>query len=183
MHTNKYTPFAEILFQLLTLYWENVPKFYNLCSIPIFTLSKQRITRTLIPLCKLPIKPPVKYSWIRTEFFLRKIQKMHLSPENDWIDELMVPSEGAHQELSNEWSRQYISTILYFWGKFLCPALGDRSHQQSLTLLQSRHIINQSYHCSGSIEEISQHFDDNFHSHRTKISLWGGNQQPFRVYA
>jgi hypothetical protein len=33
--------------------------------------------------------------------FLRKIQKMHFSPENGWIEKLMVP-ESAPQELSNE---------------------------------------------------------------------------------
>jgi hypothetical protein len=27
----------------------------------------------------------------------------------------MVPSESAPQELSNEWSCQYVSTILIFW--------------------------------------------------------------------
>jgi hypothetical protein len=43
----------------------------------------------------------------------------------------MVPSESALQELSNEWSCQYVSTILNFLGNFLCPTLGDRSHHQS----------------------------------------------------
>jgi hypothetical protein len=36
--------------------------------------------------------------------FWRKIQKMHFSPENCWIGKLMVASESAHRELSNEWS-------------------------------------------------------------------------------
>jgi hypothetical protein len=43
--------------------------------------------------------------------------------ENDWIEEIMVPSEGAPEELSNEWSRQYVLTILNFWGNFCVPSL------------------------------------------------------------
>jgi hypothetical protein len=43
-----------------------------------------------------------------------------------WADfvreKLMVPSESAAQELSNEWSCQYVSTMLHFWGNFdVCP--------------------------------------------------------------
>jgi hypothetical protein len=30
----------------------------------------------------------------------------------------VVPSESDPQEFSNEWSYQYVSTILYFWGNF-----------------------------------------------------------------
>jgi hypothetical protein len=48
-----------------------------------------------------------------------------------WIEKLMVLSDSAPQELSNEWSCQYVSTISNF-GQFLCPALGDRSQHQSL---------------------------------------------------
>jgi hypothetical protein len=33
---------------------------------------------------------------------LRKIQKIHFSPEN-LFEKLMVPSESAPEELSNEW--------------------------------------------------------------------------------
>jgi hypothetical protein len=46
----------------------------------------------------------------------------------------MVPSESSLQDLSNEWSRQYVSTILKHFWQFLCPTLGDRSHNQSLKL-------------------------------------------------
>jgi hypothetical protein len=35
----------------------------------------------------------------------------------------MVPSESAPQELSNEWSCQYISTILKFLVNFYVPPL------------------------------------------------------------
>jgi hypothetical protein len=34
--------------------------------------------------------------------------------QKNCIEKLMVPSESAPQELSNEWSCQYISTILIF---------------------------------------------------------------------
>jgi hypothetical protein len=37
---------------------------------------------------------------------------MHVSLENGWIETLMVPSESAPQELSNEWSCQYDSIIV-----------------------------------------------------------------------
>jgi hypothetical protein len=42
------------------------------------------------------------------------------SPENNWIEKLIVhvPSESAPQRLSNEWSCQYVSTILIFWDNF-----------------------------------------------------------------
>jgi hypothetical protein len=33
----------------------------------------------------------------------------------------MVPSESAPQELSNEWSCQYVSTTLIFLGNFCVP--------------------------------------------------------------
>jgi hypothetical protein len=36
-------------------------------------------------------------------------------------ENLMVPSESAPQELSNEWSCQYVSTILNFLGNFCVP--------------------------------------------------------------
>jgi hypothetical protein len=54
--------------------------------------------------------------------FLRKIQKINF-PENEWIKKIMVPSESVPQELSNEWSRQYVSTILNFLGNFYVPPL------------------------------------------------------------
>jgi hypothetical protein len=43
---------------------------------------------------------------------------------------LMVPSESAPQELSIEWSCQYVSTMLTCFGEYVCPALGNRSHNQ-----------------------------------------------------
>jgi hypothetical protein len=46
---------------------------------------------------------------------------MHFLPKNGWIEKLMVPSESAPQELSNEWSCQYVTTILNFWGNFYVP--------------------------------------------------------------
>jgi hypothetical protein len=58
----------------------------------------------------------------------------------------MAPSEITFQELSNEWAYQSVATITGFlvisvslddgylqtWVQFLCAALGDRSHHQSL---------------------------------------------------
>jgi hypothetical protein len=41
--------------------------------------------------------------------FLRKIQKVLL------IEKLIVPLESAPQELSNEWSCQYVSTLFGIW--------------------------------------------------------------------
>jgi hypothetical protein len=43
---------------------------------------------------------------------------MDFSLGNGRIEKLMVPSESAPQELSNEWSCQYVSTILNFSGNF-----------------------------------------------------------------
>jgi hypothetical protein len=59
---------------------------------------------------------------------IEKMSENAFSPKNGWIEKLMVPSESA-QEHSNEWSCQYVLTVL---GQFLCPALGDRYHHQSL---------------------------------------------------
>jgi hypothetical protein len=71
----------------------------------------------------------VQYIW-------EKIQKITF-PENGWIKKLMVPSETAPRDHSNEWSCQYVSTILnYFGGQFLCPAIGDRSHHSVLKELR-----------------------------------------------
>jgi hypothetical protein len=41
-------------------------------------------------------------------------------PENGLIEKLMIPSESAPQELSNEWSYQQVWTILKVLGQFLC---------------------------------------------------------------
>jgi hypothetical protein len=48
----------------------------------------------------------------------------------------MYHQEGALLELSIEWSCQYVTT---FFGQFLFPALGDRSHHQSLRV-RSVHV-------------------------------------------
>jgi hypothetical protein len=40
------------------------------------------------------------------------------------------PEDGDFQEHSNEWSCQYVSTILNIFGQFLCAALGERSPHQ-----------------------------------------------------
>jgi hypothetical protein len=56
---------------------------------------------------------------LRTDFFVKNSENALYSPKNHWIEKLLVPSESAPQELSNEWSfRQY-----YILGQFLCPAL------------------------------------------------------------
>jgi hypothetical protein len=51
--------------------------------------------------------------------FWREKKSENASP----IEKLMVPSESAPRDLSNEWSCQYVSTILYFWGNFCVPPL------------------------------------------------------------
>jgi hypothetical protein len=43
-----------------------------------------------------------------------------------------VPSESAPQELSNEWSCQYVSKILNIFWAISVSALGDKRHHQSL---------------------------------------------------
>jgi hypothetical protein len=53
---------------------------------------------------------------------LRKNQKIHFPKKwLKWKTTSMVQSESAPQELSNEWSCQYDSTILIFWGDFCVP--------------------------------------------------------------
>jgi hypothetical protein len=48
---------------------------------------------------------------------------MAFFPENGWIEKLMVPSEIAPQELSNEWLSQYVLTIMHGFGNFFVPPL------------------------------------------------------------
>jgi hypothetical protein len=61
--------------------------------------------------------------------FLRKIQKMHFSPDN----ELNRKTKGNNRKCSSiafQWMVmwfQYVTTILKYFGQFLCPALGDKS--------------------------------------------------------
>jgi hypothetical protein len=53
----------------------------------------------------------------------------------DEPNNIMEPSASSPQERSNEWFRQS-----EMFGQFLCPALGDRSHQsvlKELTLTSS----------------------------------------------
>jgi hypothetical protein len=61
------------------------------------------------------------------------ISKCIFSPENVCIEKLMLPSESAPQELSNEWSCQYVSTILNF-GTIYVTRPGDFCHHQSLKM-------------------------------------------------
>jgi hypothetical protein len=42
---------------------------------------------------------------------LRKTQEMHFPPENGWFEKLLLPSQSAAQELSEEWLCQSVSTI------------------------------------------------------------------------
>jgi hypothetical protein len=56
---------------------------------------------------------------LKTEgFFKKNSDKMPFS-----LEKLMLPSESFPQELSNEWSCQYVSTTLHFWGNFCVPPL------------------------------------------------------------
>jgi hypothetical protein len=48
---------------------------------------------------------------------------MHFTPEKWLIQQLMVPSESAPNELFTEWSGQRFENLKFF-GQFLCPALG-----------------------------------------------------------
>jgi cytosine/uracil/thiamine/allantoin permease len=56
--------------------------------------------------------------------------------ENGWIELIIVSSERAPWELSNNGHVSRFLTILKFFGQFLCPALGeflgDKSHHPSL---------------------------------------------------
>jgi hypothetical protein len=54
---------------------------------------------------------------LRTEVFWKKFRKC-ISPKKWWIKKLMVPSESAPLELSNEWSCQYVVTNFSFLGSF-----------------------------------------------------------------
>jgi hypothetical protein len=54
-------------------------------------------------------------------------------PQNRWIEKPMVPSICAHHELSNEWSCQYVLTILNSLGNSVLPLLVTaRSHHPSM---------------------------------------------------
>jgi hypothetical protein len=106
---------------------------------------------------------------------LRKIQKMHFLPkwyhrkvllfekhsengwnsENGWIEKLMVPSESAAQQLSNEWSRWYVSTILaisvsYPWSQKSPSAL------KRLKAGSTYWILNQELYIISSIDDIGR---------------------------
>jgi hypothetical protein len=79
--------------------------------------------------------------------FEKRNMKIHVFPENGWIEKLIVPSWSDFQR-----SCQCAWTILNFWGQFLCPALGDRSHHQSLSSYRpSPGVWN-----SGIINEFNQ---------------------------
>jgi hypothetical protein len=69
---------------------------------------------------------------------------------------LMVPSESTPQELSNEWSCQYVPTILNFFGQVLCPALGDRSHHQSLKVNNPTYLHFNNANFKNTNEDIRQ---------------------------
>jgi hypothetical protein len=53
-----------------------------------------------------------------TEVFWKKFWRFSPKNELNWLERILVSSESAPQELSNEWSCQYILTILNFLGKF-----------------------------------------------------------------
>jgi hypothetical protein len=51
--------------------------------------------------------------------FLRRIQKIHFSPENGWIEKLMVPSESAVVLLKKQWMVMSVGFNNHnFWGQF-----------------------------------------------------------------
>jgi hypothetical protein len=56
--------------------------------------------------------------------FLEKFTENAFSPRK-WVNQktTLVPTESASQELSNEWSCQYVLTILNFLGNFCAPPL------------------------------------------------------------
>jgi hypothetical protein len=57
---------------------------------------------------------------------------MHFSPQNDRIEKLMVQSESALEELSNEWSCQNILTISNILDNLCVPPSVTEVHHQSL---------------------------------------------------
>jgi hypothetical protein len=88
-----------------------------------------RATRdvTFGPLC-------ISLSPYGLKVYWEKVRKCIFPPKK-----LMVPSDSAPQELSNERSCQYVSTILKFMGAIsVSRAHGDRSHLQSLKICPKR---------------------------------------------
>jgi hypothetical protein len=49
-----------------------------------------------------------QFNSLKGQRFFEKNSENAFSPENGWIVKLMVPSESAPQELSIEWSCQYM---------------------------------------------------------------------------
>jgi hypothetical protein len=64
-------------------------------------------------------------NYLKTEIFEKNSENALFPHKMVELKKIMVPSESASQELSNEWSCQYVSTILNFGGQFLCAALGE----------------------------------------------------------
>jgi hypothetical protein len=62
---------------------------------------------------------------LRTEVLGKNSENLYFSPKNGQLEKLMVPSESAPRELSNEWSYQCPyqcgSANLNFWGNFCIP--------------------------------------------------------------
>jgi hypothetical protein len=67
-----------------------------------------------------------------TSSTFRKIRKMHFFIQKCLNRKTNGTIRKCPLKASNEWSSEYISTILKSFGQFLCPTLGDRSHHQSL---------------------------------------------------
>jgi hypothetical protein len=72
-------------------------------------------------------------------FFEKNSENAFYSPKKVESKKLMVPSESAPQELSNEWSCQYFSIILNLLGNFCVPPL--------VTELAISPLKSQPFHC------------------------------------
>jgi hypothetical protein len=59
----------------------------------------------------------------RTQVIWEKFTKCIFHPGNGCVRKLMAPSESTAQELSNEWSCQYLLTILNLFGDFCVPPI------------------------------------------------------------
>jgi hypothetical protein len=64
----------------------------------------------------------MKLTLIGLSFFEKKSENAFF-PKNLLVEKLMVASESAHQELSNEWSCQYVSTVLNVLSNFCASPL------------------------------------------------------------
>jgi hypothetical protein len=105
----------------------------------------------------------VAWTVLRTEGFLRKIQKMHF-PWKCLYRKTNVTSESAPRELSNEWCK-YVSSIINFGGNFCVPPLVKDGTISRL----SRHVLP---------EITAERFKVSFLWSSKKLTFWCHNIEP-----